>query len=288
MDSKEAGSLLDNLIVAFNGRIAELQDLVIARNMYPASCLPDLSAVDASLKVMELQVQAIKNQLREEAEAIPKAKKLIEASLKQQKRLESISLHVPTYYQILPERVSALNLNTSLGSEAKTSGSELGSREAENVISVLPKEKKVSSPPLWYITIDELNSLSSYMRGRLTVDKVNAAVNDMATYAEANAQLIGIPKKKLAENLWEKALSVPLLLFNALYTEIGVGAAPLKASYLMVLCMWLGEIKDDYIALDCLKSVFGSLVATVLIGQLTYPTYSVLRRTRPSWARAYE
>lgn len=32
MDSKEAGSLLDNLIAAFNGRIAELQDLVIARN----------------------------------------------------------------------------------------------------------------------------------------------------------------------------------------------------------------------------------------------------------------
>uniref|UniRef100_A0A0A0K9X4 Uncharacterized protein n=1 Tax=Cucumis sativus TaxID=3659 RepID=A0A0A0K9X4_CUCSA len=87
--------------------------------------------------------------------------KLIEASLKQQKRLESISLHVPTYYQILPDRVSALNLNTSLCSEAKASGTELGSREAENVISVLPKEKKVSSPPLWYITIDELNSLSS-------------------------------------------------------------------------------------------------------------------------------
>ncbi|XP_038877293.1 spindle and kinetochore-associated protein 1 homolog [Benincasa hispida] len=208
MDSKEAGSLLDNLIAAFNGRIAELQDLVIARNMYPASCLPDLSAVDASLKAMELQVQAIKNQLREEAEAIPKAKKLIEASLKQQKRLESMSLHVPSYYQILPERVSALNLNTSLCSEAKKSGAELGSREAENAISILPKEKKGSSAPLWYITTDELNSLSSYMRGRLTVDKVNAAVNDMATYAEANAQLIVVPKKKLAENLWEKALEL--------------------------------------------------------------------------------
>ena len=36
------------------------------------------------------------------------------------------------------------------------------------------------------------------MRGRLTVDKVNAAVCDMATYAEANAQLIGIPKKKVS------------------------------------------------------------------------------------------
>ncbi|XP_022960263.1 spindle and kinetochore-associated protein 1 homolog [Cucurbita moschata] len=207
MDLKEAGSLLNNLVAAFNGRIAELQDLVIARNMYPASCIPDLSAVDASLKAMELQVQAIKNQLQEEAEAIPKAKKLIEASLKQQKRLESISLHVPSYH-IQPERVSALNLNTSFCSQAKKTDTQLGSLEAENVISVLPKEKKGSSPPLWYITTDELNSLSSYMKGRLTVDKVNAAINDMATYAEANAQLIVVPKKKLAENQWEKALEL--------------------------------------------------------------------------------
>lgn len=36
-----------------------------------------------------------------------------------------------------------------------------------------------------------------YMRGRLTLEKVNAAVNDMATYAEANAHLISAPKKKV-------------------------------------------------------------------------------------------
>lgn len=35
------------------------------------------------------------------------------------------------------------------------------------------------------------------MRGRLTLEKVNAAVNDMATYAEANANLISAPKKKV-------------------------------------------------------------------------------------------
>lgn len=35
------------------------------------------------------------------------------------------------------------------------------------------------------------------MRGRLTIDKVNAAINDMAAYAEANAQLIAAPKKKV-------------------------------------------------------------------------------------------
>lgn len=36
-----------------------------------------------------------------------------------------------------------------------------------------------------------------YMRGRLTLDKVNAAINDMAAYADANAQLIAAPRKKV-------------------------------------------------------------------------------------------
>lgn len=44
--------------------------------MYPASSINDLSAVDAALKAMELQIQAIKDRLREENEAIPKAKVL--------------------------------------------------------------------------------------------------------------------------------------------------------------------------------------------------------------------
>lgn len=36
------------------------------------------------------------------------------------------------------------------------------------------------------------------MKGRLTLEKVNAAINDMATYAEANAQLVAAPRKKVS------------------------------------------------------------------------------------------
>lgn len=42
--------------------------------VYPGSSIADLSAVDAALKAMELQVQSIKDRLREETEAVPKAK----------------------------------------------------------------------------------------------------------------------------------------------------------------------------------------------------------------------
>lgn len=205
---KKAGSSLDSLISSFNARITELQELVIGRNMYPASSITDLSAVDTALKTLELQVQAIKDRLREETEAIPKAKKLINVSLKQQKKLLNMSLHVPS---LVPDRGIMSNSETSRCLFPEFSGQEPGvdSLKLDEEPAVLPKEKKGrGSPPLWHITGSELDSLSSYMRGRLTLEKVNAAINDMASYAEANAQLIDAPRKKLAENILEKALEL--------------------------------------------------------------------------------
>ncbi|BBG97371.1 Spindle and kinetochore-associated protein 1 homolog [Prunus dulcis] len=200
MEVKKAGASLDSVISLFNRRIAELQDLVIARNMYPASSVTDLSAVDAAVKTMELQVQAIKDRLRDETLAIPKAKKLIDAAVKQQKKLQDLSSYVPSH---IPERMSILFPE---GSQQNTG---FGSLKLEEVPAALPKEKKGrSTPPLWFITAEDLDSLSGYMRGRLTVEKINAAINDMATYAEANSQLISAPKKRVAGDSWEKALEL--------------------------------------------------------------------------------
>ncbi|KAL9385653.1 hypothetical protein Peur_022663 [Populus x canadensis] len=204
MDVKQAGSSLDSLISSFNTRIAELQELVIARNMYPASSVTDLKAVDAALKAMELQVQAIKDRLREETLAIPKAKKLIEASLRQQKKLQSMSVHVPERTTFSNSEIN----NRSILPEASNQLPGFGPLKPEEPVATHKEKKGRSSPPLWYITAAELDSLSSYMRGRLTLDKVNAAINDMAAYADSNSQLITAPKKKLAENLWEKALEL--------------------------------------------------------------------------------
>ncbi|KAL9245268.1 hypothetical protein vseg_018941 [Gypsophila vaccaria] len=208
MEAKEASSSLETLMLSFNSRVSELQELIIARNMYPASSVADLTAVDAAVTVMEVQVQKIKDRLREETLAIPKAKRLIEASLKQQKKLQELSLHVPSY---LPSKMSysRTDANDPLQAEHVNDDVGLGSLKVEDEPVALPKEKKGRGPPpLWYITADELASLSSYMRGRLTLEKVNAAINDMAAYAEANAHLISSTKKKLPESMWDRALEL--------------------------------------------------------------------------------
>ncbi|GMH22387.1 hypothetical protein Nepgr_024230 [Nepenthes gracilis] len=205
MEAKEAGSSLHSLVSSFNTRIAELQELVIARNMYPASSVADLSAIDAAVKAMELQVQAIRDRLREEALAIPKAKRLIDASLLQQKKLQDMAVHVPMHFP------ASLRSDTANCLMAETSNEDPYSEtlKPEDEPPMTSKEKKGrGSPPLWYISANELESLSSYMKGRLTLEKVNAAITDAAAYAEATSQLVSAPKKKLPESMWERALEL--------------------------------------------------------------------------------
>ncbi|GFP80885.1 spindle and kinetochore-associated protein 1 homolog [Phtheirospermum japonicum] len=205
MDVKDAGASLDALVSSFNTRISELQQLVIARNMYPATSISDLSAIDVALQGMELQVQNIKDRLRDDARAIPKAKKLIEAALHQQKKLESISAFLPAS---VPERITHLNQDTSKSVQREEYKHDRGIESLKHD-EPAPKEKKGRAPPpMWYVTGDELNSVPAYMKQRLTLDKVNGAIGDMATYAEANAQLIAAPRKKLADNNLDKAMEL--------------------------------------------------------------------------------
>lgn len=48
--------------------------------------------------------------------------------------------------------------------------------------------------PLRYISQAELASVSGYMRGRLTIETVNSAIDDAASHSEANAKLMAATK----------------------------------------------------------------------------------------------
>ncbi|CAL9156563.1 unnamed protein product [Musa hybrid cultivar] len=208
MDLKQAGSSLDALVSSFHTRIVELQELVIARNMYPSTSMSDLSAVDATLKTMESQIQAIKDRLQEERNAIPKAKKLIDLSQRQQRKLQHMLAHMPPS-MIKNQSRSVQNPSSSLVPD--DSGPDTLHEPChlkEEPVAMLKGKKGPSPAPRWYISAEELDSLSSYMRGRLTLDKVNIAINEIAMYAEANSHLVSCPKKKLAEDTWEKALEL--------------------------------------------------------------------------------
>nr|GMD07520.1 spindle and kinetochore-associated protein 1 homolog [Ipomoea batatas] len=286
MDVKEAGTSLDSLISAFNARIAELQQLVIARNslkliealtetteeaakllaanmplefclVQPETCKDELSF--ESLKVEEactrekravprhhygtkcLMMNSLSSESltkrngapasedpnREETEAIPKAKKLIEALLKQQKKLQTLAANMPLNLSV---RMTYTTQDTIKCVQPEPCKDDL-SFESLKVEEPAPREKKGrASPPLWYLSADDLNSCPASMRGRLTLDKVNAAINDMAMYAEANSQLITTPRKKLTDNIIEEAMESNR---NSIYDCACIAGEPSSGVYLL-------------------------------------------------------
>ncbi|KAH9329801.1 hypothetical protein KI387_001909, partial [Taxus chinensis] len=141
---------------------------------------------------MEQQIHAIKLYLKEEAEALPSAQDLIKHSWCQQKRLQHMLNNIPLQ---MPG-----SFKPALDEKAVRCTTEEPKPQKE--------KKGRGPPPHWYLSSNELDSLSSYMRGRLTLDKINAAIGEMAQYAEANAHLIAAPRNKLGKDLMERALEM--------------------------------------------------------------------------------
>ncbi|KAL2892474.1 Spindle and kinetochore-associated protein 1-like protein [Bienertia sinuspersici] len=159
--------------------------------MYPASSVADLSAIDASVKAMEFQVQSIKDRLSEETLAIPKAK---------QKKLQEMATHVPSHLMVKttssqPESNDHLQSNYS-----KDDQLSFGSSKIEHE----PEKKGRGPPPLWYISGDELESLSSYMRGRLTIEK---SMLPLMIWQLMLNQLLNL-SQLLKRSMWDRALEL--------------------------------------------------------------------------------
>ncbi|MCO5576457.1 hypothetical protein L7F22_030267 [Adiantum nelumboides] len=142
--------------------------------------------------------------------------------------MEAPNTKAQTNAQSLEVLISAFNNRISLLQQVLVARSALirkqvGAALTKSMEFVSQKEKKgQGAPPRLYVTSDELESLSSYMRGRLTLEKINAAVDEMATFAKANARLLAAPRKKVVKeeqnylvvNLYLRIMS---LLFILLY-----------------------------------------------------------------------
>ncbi|GAQ91728.1 hypothetical protein KFL_008400060 [Klebsormidium nitens] len=209
--ASSTGDSLQILMAAFNRRAADLKEMILLRHLSIDQYGADLAALDTSIKALERQLQAIKAHLRHEAEGLPSTQDLVERSQQQQRKLQSIAAHLPAH---LPNQSGRFSQN---GSETSTSYTTSRANESnkvneDNGTETAPSTAKVKKEPRGvprkYVTMDELKSLSSYMKGRLTLDKVNAAVDDMASFAEANAQLLSAPRKKLGEDALKKVLEL--------------------------------------------------------------------------------
>jgi len=175
---------------AFSDRINELKQYTYLRIDDTAKQVyeQDLAGLEASVRALETHVAELKRFLRQEANALPKVEALLEACRLQSDDLQSITTQtaplLPT--GTMPTASDAAASSGPAAAAARSMPPQAGEDERRRREAVLRR----------YVSEPELQSVSSYMRGRLTLEKVNAAVDEMAVHAEANVKLMAAIKSR--------------------------------------------------------------------------------------------
>eukprot|EP00887_Chlorella_sp_A99_P000775 scaffold5.g775.t1 len=192
------GSSFEVVVAAFAQVAAELREgtLLRADDSTRQLYAQDLEAIEATVRALELKLRDIRAFVKREKEAIPQVEAVVEACQLQRAHLQHIAGHLPTYLPSLESPAGGGGALRELGPSA--AGSNQQQQQQQGGEAGQPAAKKRPAAPRRYISQAELESASSYMRGRLTTDKINAALDEMAGIAEANAAAVAAVRRNRA------------------------------------------------------------------------------------------
>lgn len=98
-----------------------------------------------------------------------------------------------------------------------------------------------SSPrPRRYLTVGEYNGINSYMRGRLTLDKINACLDEVVAHCEATAKLMAAAKAGGLRGSAEERKAASELFHNLQMKEPCRRVVVLFSSKRVVAWRWAG------------------------------------------------
>uniref|UniRef100_A0A383VKE4 Spindle and kinetochore-associated protein 1 n=1 Tax=Tetradesmus obliquus TaxID=3088 RepID=A0A383VKE4_TETOB len=222
-----SSSSFSNMTQAFSQRISELQQLVCFRveDSVKHIFVRDIQGIEASVRALEQLFDELRQRTQQEMASVPKARALLQAAELQQQHLQQISSNLP---QHLPSTCPAPAAAPAAAAAAHQQGAAvkqqgaagtavLGVRGATSTAAAADdargskaadKRRKdgpaaarpaPAAAPRWYVTAAELASVPSYIKGRLTLEKVNAAVDELAGFAEACAKaMASVARNQLA------------------------------------------------------------------------------------------
>ncbi|CAK0765078.1 hypothetical protein CVIRNUC_003222 [Coccomyxa viridis] len=194
----------DRMCNAFQARVDELTS--ITRLRLEDSSLDTFSAelkdTESTVSQLELKLEGIKHFLAQEREGMPKLQEVLRAAEAHHKELAFVAENLPQYLPGPSSRPSgpvtrsAAAASCELPQDDEQDENASLAANSQHPAEAADRRKKRQTAPRRYITQQELASLSSYMTARLSLDKVNAALDDAASMAEDLARQLSAARSK--------------------------------------------------------------------------------------------
>lgn len=209
------------VIKEFERRLRSLKMLVLLRTSDQDADTADLLTVlDAHLRHVEGDVQAVRSMMAEEQAAIEAAKELGHRAHTQAARVQAMQARLPAHLpgdaRLMQQRAAgcerrALGESNAAGQGAASPRPLAGGRGAASPRPLAaggpddasaslkpPAARKSVVPSIAYLTTDELASAPAYMRTRLSLDKVNSAVDEVQDAFNRKYELLRAAGRALA------------------------------------------------------------------------------------------
>jgi hypothetical protein len=163
-----------------------------------------------------------------ERAALPQMEAVAGAAALQRAHLERIASRLPAFLPSLPAAPG--DAAAGAGAGAAPAPDALRERAGNGAEGAAPpprpsaaKPPAAAPVPRRFVTHEEFEAVSSYMRGRLTPDRVNAALEELAAKAEATASLVAAARR--GRPLGAQRAHASWLLFNIAGAEALRGRA---------------------------------------------------------------
>jgi hypothetical protein len=188
-------------------KMASLKQLMLWRSVSTQDVLPLLRQVSSSLSEIEHTVARMSAQVEDELRYIPLCQHLKDAISHQRAHIEYVRSTMPDK---LPQNqtVSTHN-NASTSSSAggahsthgpkKSSGASVSFANLPNDSKAEKEKESTYASRIALLTVTELNDVPQYMKGRLTLDKVNTAIEEVNALLNRKFTLWTMPIAKIDE-----------------------------------------------------------------------------------------
>jgi hypothetical protein len=156
------------------------------------------------LLAIEKQLDTVKEKVVAEKKLLNRINNFRAVSLAQQDELFYLQSHLPAH---LPGKIVIESQHTEPGK-----GNIPVISATDNMLDEHPKKtdppKKITNglqpPTISYVTVDELENTPKYMKGRLTLDKINIAIHELQKLMDGKYRILSLPVTKMNDKSLKK------------------------------------------------------------------------------------
>eukprot|EP01025_Chloroclados_australasicus_P021881 TRINITY_DN22820_c0_g2_i1.p2 TRINITY_DN22820_c0_g2~~TRINITY_DN22820_c0_g2_i1.p2 ORF type:complete len:295 (-),score=46.66 TRINITY_DN22820_c0_g2_i1:355-1239(-) len=200
-------SSFEELVNAFTARIHEVQELILLRSSDGTNPnhQQELREIDARLHAVYRDIKKIRQHVTNERAALPGLRACLAQAKQENQLLRHMLENLP---QHMPKNEFPTQFSDITNVENQIDFMNVLSQEQQQQMQFLSQQQVASQqlqgqggsgqggsggkrqPPKVYVTVEEFDGVASYMKGRITRDKVNMAIDDLAEFAVDNQKLM--------------------------------------------------------------------------------------------------